>query len=716
MAHTVSFTLSWRIAALVAVAVLCIFIIHWSVLSGGRDKSGDIRLTTEERVWLDSNPDKLILYYNTDFPPVEFAAEDGSFAGLGADVVAQVEKRLDIDFIEMPCSDWNRHLQALEEGYCAVAPTIVRTDERERYAYFTVPYASVPVVLIATGSAGDNLTLHDLEGLSVAVVSGYATEEYVRRASGVNLDLITMWNVPRALQAVAFGEVDVLVENLAVAAYFADKEGLSNLRVAGVTEYYFEWSIGVSRKYPLLFSSIQKALADIPRSDLEDMSDNWISMQPQSGVAPAIMQKIQGTALFVALLLVSLFIITLYLKRRLNEKISTLEAAQVELLEKSKRLQHAEKMEALGNLAGGIAHDFNNILQVIEGYAQLLLSRGNVPEDERKSLDFIAGAGRRAATLIGQLMAFSRHVEFRKTPVDMNAEVANAAEMLRQTIPKMIEIRLDLKYDLPSVMADPVHIEQVVFNLAGNSVDAMPDGGELLISTMEVILEKTLCEETGVELNGSYVVLKVSDTGCGISSDVQENMFNPFYTTKEPGKGTGLGLASVYGIVKSLGGCIRCNSSEEQGTTFVILLPSAPASQPEAHRKNRRTKPPSGKDEAILVVDDEPVIASQSKEFLTEMGYRVNCAASGEEALELGKENKYDLILLDLNMPGMGGYRCLKEIKAIDPEQKVLIVSGHSEYEVNLSELMKEASGFLRKPYRLDALARRIRELLADEA
>ena len=699
----------------VFVTALLVFYIVWVLFPGGGEEPERTLLTPEEQAWLHNNPDKLTLYYNTDFPPIEFADEDGSFTGLGADVTAEVERRLGIEFIKTPCEDWNRHLQALEDGECAVAPTIVRTDEREEYAHFTAPYASVPVVIIATGSFRENLTLDDLTGLDVAVVSGYASEDYARQAAGGTLSVTPMWNVPQALRAVAFGEVDVFVENLAVAAYFTDREGLSNLRVAGVTDHYFQWSIAVSRKYPLLFSSVQKALADIPRSDLEDMYSSWISMRPQRGVSPATMRKLRPLVLFTGLLLVILGAITFYLKRRLNEKVSTLEAAQAELLEQSERLQHAEKMEALGNLAGGIAHDFNNILQVIGGYAQLLLEREDISAEERKGLEHIVGAGRRAATLISQLMAFSRHMEFRKVPVSLNTEVTNAVEVLRQTIPKMIEIRLDLQHDLPPVMADPVHIEQVVFNLAGNAVDSMPDGGELLISTKEAAFEGTLCRETGTELNGTFAILTVTDTGSGISEEVQKNMYNPFYTTKEPGRGTGLGLASVYGIVRSLRGCIRCSSSEEEGTTFTILLPAAEAPIPVTIEKTERTEPSPGSGETILVVDDEPTIASQSEEYLTELGYRVLTAFSGEEALEIRKTTGTDLILLDLNMPGMGGYKCLQELKSMNLEEKVLIVSGHSEFDVNFNDLMKEASGFLRKPYRLETLAERIREILQDQ-
>ncbi len=714
MKHSGSLVISWRSAGLVGVVLLTASLLVLFHFPDGSDSFEPTVLTPEERAWLDENPRKLTLYYNTDFPPIEFAAEDGSFTGLGADVASEVERRLGIEFIRIPCQDWNRHLQALADGDCAVAPTIVRTDEREDYSYFTVPYASVPVVMITTTSIRGDLDLEDLEGLRVAVVSGYATEEYLRN-TGEDLEIIPMWNVEQALRAVAFGEADVLVENLAVASYYTGTEGLSNLRVAGVTDYYFDWSIGVSREYPLLFSSIQKAMADISRSRLEELYGRWITMTPRGEMSQALMRKLRPVGLFLALLLLSLAVITIYLRHRLNEKVKTLEIAQRELLEQSTRLQHAEKMEALGNLAGGIAHDFNNILQVIVGYAQLLLEKEGFSLQDRRSLQHIAGAGRRASTLIGQLMAFGRHMEFRKVPVDLNREVANAVEILGQTIPKMIRIRTDLEKGLPPVLADPVHIEQMVFNLAGNAVDAMPEGGELEVMTWGVSIPDTPCPETGSALSGRYAVLTVSDTGSGIPPEVRRNMYDPFYTTKEPGKGTGLGLASVYGIVRSLGGCIRCESAEGTGTVFTILLPVAEGAVVSEEVSQDTLSTPSGKDETVLVVDDEPEITSQSREYLSHLGYHVLTASTGEEALELMGMNHVDLVLLDLNMPGMGGFRCLEEIRKVRPSLKVLIASGHSEFDVNIEELMKEASGFLRKPYRLADLADRVREVLDSE-
>lgn len=670
-------------------------------------------LTPEERAWLDANSDSLFLYFNTDFPPIEFMSTDGEFVGLGADVMAAVEERLGVTFPRRPCADWNRHLEALASGECAIAPTIVRTPEREEFAFFTQSYARVPVVIISARSKQSFSSLDDLEGLNVAVVSGYATEQYVRTLNQGRYQVIPQWNVPDGLRAVSFGEVDAFVENLAVAAYYTDREGLSNLRVSGTTDFSFDWTIGVSRKYPLLFSAVRKALADIPPGELEAMQRGWISMEAHQGLSPEAKRNLGLTALFVGALLVGLTVITLFLKRRLNEKVKSLQKAQWELLAQSQRLQHAEKMEALGTLAGGIAHDFNNILQIISGYAQLMIARNTGGEPGSGELAQILGASRRAAALINQLLAFSRKMESRKVPLDINREIANAAGILKQTIPRMIGIRLALEPALRVVLADPIQIEQILLNLAANAVDAMPDGGSLQFKTANVTLDEGMCRELVDVSAGDFVVFSVTDSGQGIPGEIIDKVFNPFFTTKEPGKGTGLGLSSAYGIVKNHDGCIRCRSEAGLGTTFDVYLPASPGQrEPDSADENNVGVLPSG-DETILVVDDEPGILEQTREFLTMSGYTVLTAESGERALDVFGENPgTDLVLLDLNMPGMGGYRCLSELLKQSPALKVLIVSGHSAFGQYGENLTRGACGFLGKPYRMAELAARVREVL----
>ncbi len=306
---------------LLAVLVLVIALAIVSFIAMLAEAQPSTELTVEERNWLDRNPEKLTLLFNTEFPPIEFISDSGDFVGMGADIINVVEKRLGITFLKRPSKDWNAHLSALESGECAIAPTIVHTVERDRYAFFTTSYATVPVVIITARSFSEKLTLDDLEDRRVGVVSGYATEQYVRDRSLDRFEVVSVQNVSEGLRSVAFGQLDALVENLAVAAYTITQEGLPNLRVAGRTDYAFAWCVGISRKYPLLYSSIQKALNGIPETELEAVRKHWIALEDRFGVDPETLQVLKITSLFVLSLLLSLSCITFFLKRQLNEKV-----------------------------------------------------------------------------------------------------------------------------------------------------------------------------------------------------------------------------------------------------------------------------------------------------------------------------------------------------------------------------------------------------------
>jgi len=338
MSHTPSFR---RLYVLAFFLLLGLVVLPASVPVAGAEKAADAALSSVERAWLTANPEKLVLYYNTDFPPIEFISAKGDFTGLGADVIGLVEERLGVRFIKQPCQDWNRHLAALAEGACAVAPTIVATREREKYAYFTTPYASAPVVIITRRGTSHGLSLDELAGKNVAVVSGFATEAYAQKASRGRFKIVTVSHVPEGLHSVSLGHVDAFLENLAVAAYYIDREGISNLCVAGTTDYVFDWSIGVSRKYPLLFSAVQKALSAIPESTLSSVQKKWIPLEVAAWLSKETWRLIKVAAVFTVLLLVGLVIIAYVLKRRLNEKVVSLEKAYRQMDDHVDRLRLA---------------------------------------------------------------------------------------------------------------------------------------------------------------------------------------------------------------------------------------------------------------------------------------------------------------------------------------------------------------------------------------
>ena len=374
---------------------------------------------------------------------------------------------------------------------------------------------------------------------------------------------------------------------------------------------------------------------------------------------------------------------------------------------------HAQKMEAVGTLAGGVAHDFNNLLQAINGFTQLMLLTRSEDDRDYSKLRSVQKAGDRAAQLVRQLLLFGRKVETQHKPLEINQEVEQARKLLERTIPKMIDIELRTASRLWLVKADSVQIEQVLLNLGSNAADAMPDGGKLIIQTENVTLGEEFTHDNWGAKPGRYVLITVSDTGCGMDKETIEHIFEPFYTTKEVGKGTGLGLASVYGIVKSHDGYISCSSEKNHGTTFKIYLPAI--EQPDQHAYGSlEDDAPEGGTETILLVEDEDAVMDFAFDALSHFGYTVITASNGEQAVDIyaRRKDRIDLVILDIGMPGMGGFKCLQEVIRMDPAAKVVIASGYSPNEQLNQMLDAGALGYIGKPYRLTDLLKKVKEVL----
>jgi len=376
------------------------------------------------------------------------------------------------------------------------------------------------------------------------------------------------------------------------------------------------------------------------------------------------------------------------------------------------QFQQAQKMEAVGTLAGGIAHDFNNLLQSILGYTEILLMDNQIKTTVHQDLQEIKRATQRGAELTRQLLTFSRKVQSRLRSIDLNKEVIQVEKLLRRTIPKMIEVELHLADDLRTVNADPAQVEQVLMNLAVNSRDAMPEGGRLAIRTDNVTLGDAFCKSHLGSKPGNYVALTVSDTGHGMDKETIKHIFDPFYTTKGVGKGTGLGLAMVYGIVKSHEGYILCESEPGKGATFRIYFPVA--EQGRGVEEWREDKGFTGGTETILLVDDEEPLRNLGEQIFTKYGYTVLKAPEGESALKIYEEKKdeIDLIILDLIMPGMGGNKCLEGLLQINPDVKVVVASGYSPEGTVKSFLEGGAKHFISKPFNMKEMLQVVREVL----
>jgi two-component system, cell cycle sensor histidine kinase and response regulator CckA len=379
-----------------------------------------------------------------------------------------------------------------------------------------------------------------------------------------------------------------------------------------------------------------------------------------------------------------------------------------------KRLQQAQKMEAIGQLAGGIAHDFNNLLGVILGYGELL-SKDVLPADRRrKRVDEIMGAARRAAALTGQLLAFSRQQPVEARSLDLNAVVTGMASMLRSLIGEHVEVTTRLSEGLHLVRSNPGQIEQVLLNLAANARDAMSGGGRLIIETGNVDLDDMYVLSHPDASPGPHVLLTVSDTGHGMDAATVARVFEPFFTTKEPGKGTGLGLASVYGIVKASGGHVGIYSEPGRGTTFKIYLPRTEhaASAPPAPPGPEASRPMSS--ETVLLLEDESALRDVIREVLQEDGYTVIDGPEPEDAMAAAERHsgRIHLLLTDLVMPRLSGVQAAERVRAARPDVKILYMSGYTPAGAEHQAFLPEGHAYLQKPFSMDALLRKVRDTL----
>ncbi len=385
--------------------------------------------------------------------------------------------------------------------------------------------------------------------------------------------------------------------------------------------------------------------------------------------------------------------------------------ARIEAEKEKKHLEsqliHSQKMEAIGTLAGGIAHDFNNLLMGIQGYISLMRLQTVEDDPSAEYIQGIENAVMNAANLTNQLLGFARKGKYTLRQTSLNRIIENSTKIFTRT-KKEIVTHVNLQEEIWDVKVDQGQIEQVLINLFLNAWQAMPDGGDMFIQTENVYLGEDYCKPFEV-LPGNYVKASVTDTGAGISKDIFERIFEPFFTTKEVGKGTGLGLASAYGIIKNHNGIIRVYSELGNGTTFNIYLP---ASDEKAEQATEETSQLLKGQEKILLVDDEEDTIQVEELMLKELGYSVLPAMSGQEALQLYEENKPDLVALDMIMPEMNGKDTYERLKRMNPEVKVLLVSGYS-LNKQIEELMeKGCNGFIQKPFDIVQLSHKIREVL----
>jgi PAS domain S-box-containing protein len=377
------------------------------------------------------------------------------------------------------------------------------------------------------------------------------------------------------------------------------------------------------------------------------------------------------------------------------------------------QLRQAQKMEAVGQLAGGIAHDFNNLLTSILGYTDLIMEQLGPAVPIWLDLQEIRRQVERGASLIQQLLAFSRKQALRITSVDLNSVVGQVEQVLRRVFREDVEIHRQLGAEIRPIRGDAVQLEHALLNLALNARDAMPGGGALVMETAMKRLDRPEPSIDAPIPAGSYVMLIVRDTGSGMDADTRTHLFEPFFTTKGPGKGAGLGLSTVYGIVKQIGGYIKVESEAGHGATFALYFPTTDEPLPAPSPPLTRESPTVGS-ELVLLVEDNSVVRGLVRKALSRHGYRVVEAASGEQALTLAEtvREHIDLILSDVVMPGIQGPELVAQLKVTRPQSKVLYMSGYPADAFDKGQGAGSPGEWLQKPFTTGRLLQRVRELL----
>ena len=389
--------------------------------------------------------------------------------------------------------------------------------------------------------------------------------------------------------------------------------------------------------------------------------------------------------------------------------ITPIKKAEQEKAKLQVQFEHAQRMESIGTLAGGLAHNFNNLLMSIIGNASIVLLDLNPDHPHYKNLKNIEKNVKSGSQVTKQLLGYAREGRYEVKPISLNQLVKEASNTFGTTR-KEIRVHQELAESLFGINADQGQIEQVLMNLYVNAADAMPEGGDLFLKTMN-ITDKDMADKQYDPKPGNYVLLTVRDTGVGMDEKTMERIFDPFFTTKSLAEGTGLGLASVYGIIKAHGGYIDVDSEEGKGTTFEIYLPASEEKVTEEKMLTDEIMKGKG---TVLLVDDEEIVLDAGEQMLRKLGYEVLLAKSGQEALELYKKNqdRIDLVLLDMVMPGVGGGKTYDRLKEINPKIKVLLSSGYS-IDGQAKEIMKRGcDGFIQKPFNLGQLSQSIRKIL----
>jgi PAS domain S-box-containing protein len=787
-------------------------------------------LSDTERAWLADLKHPIVLAVTPDTRPLEYVDAQGEYHGMVADYMHRVAADLDIEFTVVEPANMQELMRLVEERKVDVIAAFAGNPANTDYMLFTNPYLELSTAILANRSEKDPLTLSVMaeKKMELALPKSYDVLSYVAKFYP-SVHVQTTYNYLAALLHVSFNEIDATIISLPQASYFIEEKGITNLRVAGYTDYRLYYRMGVRSDMPILADILQKALDSITPVERERILKRWVHLQQDylsaffsnrfiwyilvsiasftllafSGIifwnrtlqlrvnerTKELKRELKDRTRFLAALdqaedgifildtdgfleyvNASLLNLTLYSEEEmLGQHISMLRAAKhpqeffenlwgvlrsggvwrgetiyvkkngehiaaevtatpvfddngslinvIELIrdvtEKRKMEEHlkqSQKLEELGTLAGGIAHDFNNIIAAISGYAELALPAAEQGSRVRTNLERIQKVAERARAMVHQILVFSRRRKPERVLVNVSLMVEEVLQLLRSSLPSTIEITSVLADDC-TVMADASQLHQVVMNLGTNAGYAMrTEGGTLHLSTSKVMLNAEDARLSGLSA-GWYVSLIVEDTGEGISEQNVRRIFDPFFTTKPKGEGTGMGLSMVHGIITSMRGHIAVESTEGDGTRFIILLPYSKGEQADKAGNGGSLMDGRGR---VMLVDDEHDLVHVYTAALEDLGYDVEAFNDPSEALKAFRAapDHFDIVITDQTMPKLTGDKLAAAIHAIRPEVPIVLCSGYSDAIDSITEGTSGIRKVLLKPFELRELARSVQLLV----
>ncbi|MFT5451409.1 MAG: signal transduction histidine kinase [Enterobacterales bacterium] len=552
--------------------------------------------------------------------------------------------------------------------------------------------------------------MSSLNNKKLGLISDYALSELVAK-DYPKINIIEVDSVIDGLNKVNSGDLDAFINSVSVINYEIENKRYDNLMISGLPPYKFELSMAVRKGLEPLIPILNKTFQSMTQKQKIAIANTWLSIHIQDGTKLQTI-LLWGFPIVAFFLLVILFITRI--NNRLNSEISTRIESEEKRLTLESQLHQSQKMEALGKLTSGIAHDFNNILGIIIGYSSLLKKQSLKPEKQLQYANEIHHAAKRAANQTKKLLSFTQKHSPNTSQVDINQSLLEQRNMLQKAFTVGINLEFNLSNGIWPIYVDKNDLDDTILNISINAMHAMSDiniDSKLSISTSNCSLSTDEANELNIE-SGDYVILSLSDNGLGMDTKVKQKIFEPFYTTKGE-SGSGLGLSQVFGFIQRSHSTIKVNSELGKGSEFVIYFPRLTDLKTKQQiKKVSRPKISTAGNETILVVDDEVALQLLASELLEAQGYRVICASSGAEALQILSEQKIDLVFSDVIMPEMNGYQLATKIYEKYPTMKIQLVSGFAD-EHHLDVIDQSLhQNLLSKPYNATDLQKKIQFIL----